>query len=158
MASRSPGVFRILLAADDLPASRRFYEKLLGTKARSVALGRIYLDAGTVILGLLDYSSRAGAPRPRPEEAVYFATGTLDEVYRRARRLRCLSEELLHDDPASPMGEIRVRPWGERSFYAVDPSGNPLCFVDERTLFTGTPDQVRALRTPPRRRPVSSFP
>ncbi|MGA8663757.1 MAG: VOC family protein [Thermoplasmata archaeon] len=44
------------------------------------------------------------------------------------------------------MGEMVVRPWGERSFYATDPSGNPLCFVDSRTLFTGTPRQVAALR------------
>jgi uncharacterized glyoxalase superfamily protein PhnB len=33
--------------------------------------------------------------------------------------------------------EIEIRPWGERSFYARDPFGNPLCFVDETTLFTG---------------------
>ena len=26
---------------------------------------------------------------------------------------------------------------GERSFYARDPFGNGLCFVDENTLFTG---------------------
>jgi len=30
-----------------------------------------------------------------------------------------------------------VRPWGERSFYAHDPFGNPLCFVDATTIFTG---------------------
>ena len=30
-----------------------------------------------------------------------------------------------------------VRPWGERSFYAFDPFGNGLCFVDETTVFTG---------------------
>jgi hypothetical protein len=30
-----------------------------------------------------------------------------------------------------------TRPWGERSFYAFDPDGNGLCFVDERTVFTG---------------------
>jgi hypothetical protein len=30
-----------------------------------------------------------------------------------------------------------VRPWGERCFYAFDPFGNGLCFVDETTLFTG---------------------
>ena len=34
-------------------------------------------------------------------------------------------------------GDIVVRPWGERSFYAADPFGNGLCFVDEKTLFTG---------------------
>jgi hypothetical protein len=39
-----------------------------------------------------------------------------------------------HDESA---GEILTRPWGERSFYAEDPYGNLLCFVDERTVFTG---------------------
>jgi hypothetical protein len=34
------------------------------------------------------------------------------------------------------MGVIAQRPWGERSFYMNDPSGNPLCFVDEKTVFT----------------------
>jgi hypothetical protein len=29
------------------------------------------------------------------------------------------------------------RPWGERSFYAVDPFGNRLCFVAGDTVFTG---------------------
>ena len=32
---------------------------------------------------------------------------------------------------------IRKRPWGEKSFYLRDPFGNPLCFVDENTAFTG---------------------
>jgi hypothetical protein len=35
------------------------------------------------------------------------------------------------------MGRIATRPWGERSFYLRDPFGNPLCFVDAATLFTG---------------------
>jgi uncharacterized glyoxalase superfamily protein PhnB len=34
------------------------------------------------------------------------------------------------------MGQIANRPWGERSFYLRDPFGNPLCFVDETTVFT----------------------
>jgi hypothetical protein len=37
----------------------------------------------------------------------------------------------------TPAGEIVKRPWGERSFYAIDPTGNKLCFVDAATLFTG---------------------
>ena len=49
------------------------------------------------------------------------------------------------------MGAIVVRPWGERSFYAEDPTGNPLCFVDDRTLFTGTRSQVAALSRTERR-------
>jgi hypothetical protein len=30
-----------------------------------------------------------------------------------------------------------VRPWGERSFYVEDPWKNPLCFVEEGTVYTG---------------------
>jgi len=42
-------------------------------------------------------------------------------------------------DGGLPMGQIAVRPWGEWSFYLSDPFGNPLCFVDAATLFTGRP-------------------
>jgi len=31
---------------------------------------------------------------------------------------------------------VTKRPWGERSFYVVDPWGNDLCFVEEGTLYT----------------------
>ncbi|HEY5096249.1 MAG TPA: hypothetical protein VII69_14140 [Candidatus Eremiobacteraceae bacterium] len=44
-----------------------------------------------------------------------------------------MSKEKVHGDAA---GDIVTRPWGERSFYVVDPYGNGLCFVDETTLFT----------------------
>jgi catechol 2,3-dioxygenase-like lactoylglutathione lyase family enzyme len=36
-----------------------------------------------------------------------------------------------------PLGEIARRPWGEESFYAVDPFGNSLCFVSRDSIFTG---------------------
>ena len=32
---------------------------------------------------------------------------------------------------------IRTMPWGERTFYARDPFGSRICFVDESTLFEG---------------------
>jgi len=34
-------------------------------------------------------------------------------------------------------GEIKVQPWGERSFYAEDPWHNPLCFVEAGTIYPG---------------------
>jgi len=142
----SPRVFRLLLPAKNLRRSQRFFETLLGVKGRSVGGGRVYLDCGAVILGLLDYSKVARQDWRPPAEAVYFATADLEGVHRRAARLRCLAPGLIHHDPANPAGSIVVRPWGERSFYARDPSGNPLCFVDRRTLFTGTPRQLAALR------------
>jgi uncharacterized glyoxalase superfamily protein PhnB len=64
--------------------------------------------------------------RPNPDH-VYFAVADVDEVFRRANTLGCSQIDL----------KIEVQPWGERCFYAHDPFGNPLCFVDERTIFTG---------------------
>jgi catechol 2,3-dioxygenase-like lactoylglutathione lyase family enzyme len=142
----SPRIFRILVSAKDLNESRRFYESLLGSRGRVVGGGRVYFDCGSVILGVLDRSTEGSRVRTRPAEAVYLATSDLEGLFRRAKRLRCLDRGLLHGDPNSPLGSISVRPWGERSFYAEDPAGNPLCFVDAKTLFTGTPSQVAALR------------
>jgi hypothetical protein len=58
----------------------------------------------------------------------------LEAVYERAKALHCLSREEVHDAPG---GGIVVCPWGERSFYALDPWRNPLCFVEEGTVYTG---------------------
>jgi catechol 2,3-dioxygenase-like lactoylglutathione lyase family enzyme len=143
--THAPQLYRVLVPAKDLEQSRRFYESLFVTPGRPVGGGRIYFDCGPVLLGILDYAASGEAHFPPPAEALYFATGDLEGMHRRARKLDCLSAGLLHDDPTSPLGEIVVRPWGERSFYAQDPSGNPLCFVDKRTVFTGTARQLEAL-------------
>jgi catechol 2,3-dioxygenase-like lactoylglutathione lyase family enzyme len=159
----APKVYRVLLPARDLNRSRGFYETLLALRGREVAPGRVYFDCGPVILGILDYSSPEGPEFSPPNEALYFATNDLEGVQGRARKLGCLSPGNLHGDPSSPLGEIVVRPWGERSFYAEDPAGNHLCFVDETTVFTGAPGQVRSLLrgpapNPPTRRKSRSPP
>jgi len=141
----APKLFRVLVAATDLDRSRRFYEELLGVRGRTVAPGRIYFDCGPVILGVLDFSRPGAGVHAVPTEALYLSTESLEEIHARAKRLGALSQELIHNDPRSPAGEIVERPWGERSFYVEDPAGNPLCFVDARTKFTGTPRQVAAL-------------
>ncbi len=87
-----------------------------------------------MILALVDVTSGAGlAPKPTPDY-VYFAVNNLDQVYERAKAMNCLAKEDVHGEAG---GGIAKRPWGERSFYAEDPWGNGLCFVDEKTLFTG---------------------
>ena len=48
----------------------------------------------------------------------------------------------VHGDPA---GAIEWRPWGERSFYAKDPLGNKICFVDE-CAWNNPPELVRVSR------------
>lgn len=86
------------------------------------------------------YSPKADGDlrEPHPNfDHIYFAVEDLEEVHRRAARLGGLSAAT--GDGRLPMGEIATRPWGERSFYMQDSFGNPLCFVDVRTLFTGRP-------------------
>ncbi len=147
-----PALFRILLPAKEFRRTWKFYENLLGVPGREVFPGRVYFDVGPVILGLLDYSlPDAGTPAP-PTEAVYFAASDLAGVHRKATALGALATELLHGDPDQPMGGIVVRPWGERSFYVTDPSGNALCFVERGTEFTGTAEQVARLRDDAARR------
>ena len=73
---------------------------------------------------------------PRPNfDHVYFAVDDLDGVYRRAQATGGLSSAT--GDGELPMGGIARRPWGERSFYMSDPFGNPLCFVDSASVFSG---------------------
>ena len=98
-------------------------------KGRRVGGGRHYFDCGQVILALVDVRK----PRPGRQD-LYFAVSDVEAVHRRARAQRCLSKELVHGKSG---GALVTRPWGERSFYAEDPFGNGLCFVDKRTLFTG---------------------
>src|SRR5437867_9588223 len=66
---------------------------------------------------------------------VYSPESRLEPAFERAKALNCLSREDVHDAPGA---SIVVRPWGERSFYAEDPWGNPLCFVEEGTVYTGS--------------------
>lgn len=131
----APRIYRVILPVRDLDEAVRFYAFLLGQDGARVSGGRHYFDCGGVILACLDPGGDGDDIVPRPnQEHVYFAVDELETYHARARELGALSQAEVHDAPA---GQIVVRPWGERSFYLHDPTGNPLCFVDERTLFTG---------------------
>jgi predicted enzyme related to lactoylglutathione lyase len=81
----------------------------------------------------VDPGARGEPARPNSDH-VYFAVADLEAAHSRAQALGALARGQVHGGSAA---EIVRRPWGERSFYAVDPFGNPLCFVDQQTLFTG---------------------
>lgn len=130
--SDAPRLFRTILQVAEIDSACAFYSKLLGVEGKRVGGGRHYYDCGAVIVALLDVNE-AGTSAPQPGD-LYFAVKDLDAIHARARALDCLSKEMVHGDAA---GDIATRPWGERSFYVVDPYGNGLCFVDESTLFTG---------------------
>jgi predicted enzyme related to lactoylglutathione lyase len=127
-----PQCFRLNIEVGDLEAAISFYTRLLGIQGRKQAGSRCYFNCGPVTLQVLDVSS---VRKPHPAaKALYFTVSDLDAAYQRAGALKCVSREDVHDAPG---GGIVVRPWGERSFYVEDPWKNPLCFVEEGTVYAG---------------------
>ena len=129
----APTLYRIILQVDNLDRAEEFYGKLLGDRGRRIPrASRHYIDCGPVILALVDVRGEGPDRTPEPlPDYIYFAVDDVDAVHARARELKCLSTEDVHGESA---GDVVTRPWGERSFYAHDPWGNGLCFVDEKTL------------------------
>jgi len=127
-----PQFFRLNVEVADLEKAIDFYTKLLSIQGRKQPGARCYFECGPVTLSVIDVSS-VGQPHTAAK-ALYFTVQDLEAAFERAKELGCLSQESVHDAPG---GGIVVRPWGERSFYALDPWGNPLCFVEEGTVYTG---------------------
>jgi len=121
-------LFRVILQVGGLDSAANFYGEVFGETGERVSGGRHYFKCGDTILACFSPSEDGDhdiSPRPNPDN-VYFAVDDL-AVYR----------DRVSTAGASGVSTIEVRPWGERSFYALDPFGNPICFVDETTLFTG---------------------
>jgi predicted enzyme related to lactoylglutathione lyase len=121
-------LYRVILPVSDIEAATAFYRELLGQAGRRVSTGRHYFDCGGTILACFDPRADGDdfEARPNPDH-IYFAVADVDALFGRASGLGCK-----RIDPA-----VKTQPWGERCFYTVDPFGNPLCFVDEKTVFTG---------------------
>jgi predicted enzyme related to lactoylglutathione lyase len=110
-----------------------FFEELLQLEPNTTQPNHHLFPTASCELVLAKPIEQAPAEfRPNPE-MVYFAVSDLDAAWERAQKL---SLEPVGD---SQMGEgIQQRVWGERSFYGRDPSGNPICLVDDKTLYTGS--------------------
>jgi catechol 2,3-dioxygenase-like lactoylglutathione lyase family enzyme len=121
-------LYRVILPVTGIEQAAALYAQVLGQPGTRVSPGRHYFDCEGTILACYDGQADGDqvAFRPNPEH-VYFA---VDDLHQSLARVRSAGFDLADDG-------IADRPWGERSFYATDPFGNPLCFVDKRTLFTG---------------------
>jgi uncharacterized glyoxalase superfamily protein PhnB len=110
----------------DIEAAARFYAGLLEDPGRRVWSNRHYFDCGGTIVACVEPAGdRDEAFRPNPEH-IYFSVDDVDAARERAAGAGAVE-----------LSEVAVQSWGERSFYARDPFGNPICFVDSGTLFTG---------------------
>jgi predicted enzyme related to lactoylglutathione lyase len=130
--SDSPKLFRVTLEVADLERATQLYAALLSLDGQRYPGARHYFDCGGVIVAILDVSRGGMPPTPGPK-SLYFAVDDVDAVHARADQLGVLAPYQVHGEPA---GAVTTRPWGERSFYVVDPWGNDLCFCANGTLFT----------------------
>lgn len=133
----STHLFRVILPVSNIERAATFYGAVLGIPGNRVSGGRHYFDCNGTILACYDPHAdgddKDATPNP---EWLYFAVDDLETAHQTCRTAGAkLCRHEVHDDPA---GEICVRPWGERSFYARDPFGNRICFVDRATMFTGS--------------------
>jgi catechol 2,3-dioxygenase-like lactoylglutathione lyase family enzyme len=132
-------LFRVIMPVANIDEGAKFYSALLDIPGFRISGGRHYFHCGAVIVAVYDATADGDAEgriRSNPQH-MYFAVPDLPAVFARAQRLGGLLKET--GDGGLPMGEIARRPWGELSFYLNDPWGNPLCFVDESSIFKGGP-------------------
>lgn len=129
-------LFRVILPVKDIEQAAAFYAAVLGSPGMRVSDGRHYFDCGGVILACFDPRADGDGYDATPNpEWLYFAVPDLEQTYEACREKEAMfAPDDVHGDPA---GKIARRPWGERSFYVFDPFGNKLCFVDQRTTYTG---------------------
>ncbi len=125
-----PRLFRVILPVGDIEVAASFYAGVLGMPGDRVSSGRHYFMCGGTILACYDAVADDDPERigPNPQH-IYFSVDDVELIRERVRR--CGAEDITL---------IEQRPWGERSFYATDPFGNPICFVDSSTLFTQSSD------------------
>ena len=121
-------LYRVILPVDDIERATASYRILLQQDGERVSPGRHYFDCDGTILACFD--PRADGDdwdaRPNPEH-VYFAVDDLEATFARCGEA----------GPSQQDDAISRQPWGERLFYATDPFGNQVCFVDRTTMFVG---------------------
>ncbi len=132
----SPRLFRIILPVTDLDRAAAFYARVLGFPGVRVSGGRHYFDCGGTILACFDPRADGDdLDLPPLPDHLYFSADDLEAIRDAIEPAGGrLAQGEVHGGPASG---IARRPWGERSFYAIDPFGNRLCFVEKGTEFTG---------------------
>lgn len=123
-------LYRVIQPVDDIQIAESFYSTVFGTAGERISPGRHYFDCGGTILAcydpVADGDGIGDGWQHHFNQYLYLAVADLEAVLERVRQAG-----------GEITGDIETMPWGERMFYATDPSGNPISFVDEHTLFKG---------------------
>jgi len=133
-----PKLYRVIVPVTDLETAASFYQRVLGFAGERVSGGRHYFDCDGTILACYQPSRDGDGDDigPLPEH-LYLSVADLEAT--RAAVTDAGGALTKSDVHQAPAGSIARRPWGETSFYARDPFGNPLCFVRRGSEFMGRP-------------------
>lgn len=135
--TNSARLFRVIVPVGNIEAAAAFYRRVLEQPGQRVSPGRHYFNCGGTILACFDPKADGDGYDPRPlAEPIYISVENLESTFALARDAGAVFSDQVVPE-VGPLGSIALRRWGERSFYASDPFGNPLCFVSKGSEFTG---------------------
>lgn len=124
-------LFRVIHPVQNIDTAANFFAAVLEDEGERVSPGRHYFQCGGTILAcydpVADGDDVGDGWHHHSSQYLYFAVPDLDAVRKR-----------VVDAGGEITAEIATMPWGERIFYAKDPGGNPVSFVDQSTMFTGS--------------------
>ena len=127
----APHLYRVILPVSDIDLAAKFYGYVFQVDGQRVSPGRHYFDCNGVILACYDPSADGDDVGQgwmyHENQYLYFSVSDLAAVRNR-----------IEEAGGHNLTEIESMPWGERLFYALDPFGNRLSFVDAATLFTSS--------------------
>lgn len=130
-------LYRVILPVSDIDRAVGFYKAVLGSPGHRVSPGRHYFECEGTILACFDPKADGDGYQAKPNpEPLYFAVSDLPSVYEACKGSGAVFATA-SPPGVGPLGQIAKRPWGEESFYATDPFGNPICFVARATMFRG---------------------
>lgn len=125
-----PTLYRVILPVSDIDLAAKFYSHVFEVDGQRVSPGRHYFDCDGVILACYDPSADGDDVGQgwmhHENQCLYFSVADLAAVRNR-----------IEAAGGKNLTEIESMPWGETLFYALDPLGSRLSFVDANTLFTG---------------------
>lgn len=124
----SARLYRVIVPVSNIELAQAYYAAVLEHPGVRVSPGRHYFGCGGVILACFD---------PRADGDPWDATPNPDHIYLAVSDLEACYRKVSARPGGTVLEPIQTQPWGERTFYCADPFCNKLCFVDERTLFTG---------------------
>ncbi|HLF34514.1 MAG TPA: VOC family protein [Cyclobacteriaceae bacterium] len=124
-------LYRIIFPVNDINEATNFYSNVFEQAGLRVSPGRHYFDLGGTILAIYDPIADGDVIKQpwtfHENQYIYIATDNLESVHKK-----------FHNSNSKHVDKrVQLMPWGEKLFYANDPFGNPICFVDGKTIFKG---------------------